>query len=143
MKAVWGGRLKITSTHDNLLRKAKSSSWALWLESLTLPTVRITNGRELCQLLWGRVGVVVSVAVSGRAGSVAWLKSHTLQDVIPAWNSHIQQRFAQCSFDCSRQEKEGVHVPRGPCRKGLMSGVWHCWDNRSIAVCSQRGRHDG
>lgn len=103
MKAIWGGRLKITSTLGNLLRKAKSSSWALRMESLTFPMIRITNGSELCHLLWGRVGGVVSVAVPGQAASAVWLGEHTLQDIILPWNSQIQHcRFAQCSFDCSR-----------------------------------------
>lgn len=40
-----------------------------------VPSVRITNGSELCQLLWAGVGVALSAAVSGRAGSAVWLES--------------------------------------------------------------------
>lgn len=64
------------------------------MESLTLPTIRITNGSKLRHLLWRWVGGVLLVAVSGRAASAVWLGEHTLQDIIPTWNSKIQWMLA-------------------------------------------------
>lgn len=64
MKAVWGGRLKITSTLGNLIRKDKSSAWALWMDSVQFLQSRSQMAVSCAICSGDGVAVALSIAVS-------------------------------------------------------------------------------